>query len=84
MLDVPDSKANARVFGYPGSRQGTKAGLPKVRLVMLVEAGTHLIVDAIIVSVSDRRASPREKIAALSWARDATDVGQRTAFLCNG
>jgi len=48
VLDVPDSKANARVFGYPGSRRGTKAGFPKVRLVMLVEAGTHLIVDALM------------------------------------
>jgi len=47
VLDVPDSKANARVFGYPGSRPGTQAAFPKVRLVMLVEAGTHLIVDAL-------------------------------------
>jgi len=47
-LDVPDSKANARVFGYPSSRPGTQAAFPKVRLVMLVEAGTHLIVDALM------------------------------------
>jgi len=76
VLDVPDSKANARVFGYPGSRPGTQAAFPKVRLVMLVEAlrvrgrlrretllqrrltGTHLIVDAIRVSLPYRRASP--------------------------
>lgn len=31
VLDVPDSTANARVFGYPGSRPGTKAAFPKVR-----------------------------------------------------
>jgi len=24
-LDVPDSEANARVWGYPGSRKGTRA-----------------------------------------------------------
>jgi hypothetical protein len=48
VLDVPDSKANARVFGYPASRPGTQAAFPKVRLVMLIEAGTHLIVDALI------------------------------------
>lgn len=48
VLDVPDSKANARVFGYPSSRPGTRAAFPKVRLVMLIEAGTHLIVDALI------------------------------------
>jgi hypothetical protein len=48
VLDVPDSKANARVFGYPTSRLGTNAAFPKVRLVLLIEAGTHLIVDALM------------------------------------
>lgn len=41
LLDVPDSKANARVFGYPGTRFGHHAAFPKVRLVLLIEAGTH-------------------------------------------
>ncbi|MBD2254234.1 transposase domain-containing protein [Nostoc parmelioides FACHB-3921] len=48
VMDVPDSAANTRVFGYPGSRKGTRAAFPKVRLVLLVEAGTHLIVDALM------------------------------------
>ena len=48
LFDVPDTEANSRVFGYPGSRPGTKAAFPKVRLVLLIEAGTHLIVDALI------------------------------------
>jgi hypothetical protein len=48
LMDVPDSEANARVFGYPGSRKGTRAAFPKVRLVLLIEAGTHLIVDALM------------------------------------
>lgn len=48
VLDVPDSVSNARVFGYPGARHRTRAAFPKVRLVMLIEAGTHLIVDALI------------------------------------
>jgi hypothetical protein len=48
VLDVPDSVANARVFGYPKTRHRTRAAFPKVRLVMLIEAGTHLIVDALI------------------------------------
>lgn len=47
-LDVPDTEANARVFGYPGTRSGTEASFPKVRLVMLVEAGTHAITDALL------------------------------------
>ena len=48
VFDVPDTEANARVFGYPTSRPGTQAAFPKVRLVLLIEAGTHLIVDALI------------------------------------
>jgi len=48
VFDVPDSEANARVFGYPGSQNNTQAAFPKVRLVLLIEAGTHLIVDALM------------------------------------
>ncbi len=48
VFDVPDTQANARVFGYPGTRPGTRAAFPKVRLVLLIEAGTHLIVDALM------------------------------------
>lgn len=84
VLDVPDSKANARVFGYPASRRGTRAAFPKVRLVLLIEAGTHLIVDAIIVSIPHRRASPGEKTATLGCTGDAIDVGQRFTLLYNG
>ncbi len=47
-FDVPDSNENARVFGRPSSRPGTQAAFPKVRLVILVEAGTHLIFDALM------------------------------------
>lgn len=46
VFDVPDTPGNARVFGYPGTRPGTKAGFPKARLVFLVELGTHAITDA--------------------------------------
>src|SRR4028119_643271 len=48
VFDVPDTVANARVFGYPATRPGTVAAFPKVRLVLLVEAGTRLIVDALM------------------------------------
>jgi hypothetical protein len=48
VLDVPDSIANARAFGYPASGHRTRAAFPKVRILMLIEAGTHLIVDALI------------------------------------
>ncbi len=36
------------MFGYPATRPGTQAHDPKVRLVLLIEAGTHLIVDALM------------------------------------
>ncbi|KOP26325.1 transposase [Hapalosiphon sp. MRB220] len=47
-FDVPDSEENALVFGRPSSRPGTMAAFPKVRLVILVEAGTHIIFDALM------------------------------------
>ncbi len=47
-FDVPDSEENARVFGRPSSRPSTQAAFPKVRLVILVEAGTHIIFDALM------------------------------------
>lgn len=75
VLDVPDSKANARVFGYPGSSPGTQAAFPKVRLVRLVEAGTHLIVDALMCPYHIGERGNREKTAALGKTWDAVDVG---------
>jgi hypothetical protein len=30
-LDIPDSDENARLFGRPGSRLGTRAAFPKAR-----------------------------------------------------
>ncbi len=38
VFDIPDTEANARVFGYPASRPGTRSAFPKVRLVLLIEA----------------------------------------------
>ncbi|MDJ0649351.1 MAG: hypothetical protein QNJ60_11655 [Xenococcaceae cyanobacterium MO_188.B19] len=34
VLDVPNSKANARLFGYPVSLKGTKAAFVKVPVVL--------------------------------------------------
>ena len=47
-FDIPDSEVNARVFGRPKTRPGTQAAFPKVRLVILIEAGTHLIFDGLM------------------------------------
>src|SRR5215203_3063152 len=44
-LDVPDTPANTAAFGRPGGGRGQGA-FPQVRLVGLVECGTHAVVDA--------------------------------------
>jgi Transposase DDE domain/Insertion element 4 transposase N-terminal len=44
-LDVPDTPSNVAVFGRHQAWRGTSAW-PQVRLVLLVECGTHAICDA--------------------------------------
>lgn len=44
-LDVADEKVNAAAFGRPGTARG-KSGFPQVRLVSLVECGTHVLFGA--------------------------------------
>ncbi len=47
-LDLPDTPANARAFGRPTTGRGEQVGaFPQVRLVWLVEAGTHVLCDLI-------------------------------------
>lgn len=41
-LDVADTPENEEAFGRPGAARGT-AGFPKIRLVCLVENGTHVL-----------------------------------------
>ena len=47
-LDVSDTRANDRAFGRPGSARGinTTGAFPQLRLVGLVENGTHVIAAA--------------------------------------
>lgn len=45
VLDVADEQANADYFGYPPSSRGSSA-FPQLRLVNLVECGTHVITAA--------------------------------------
>jgi hypothetical protein len=42
VLDLPDSPANARVFGRPGSHR-SPAAFPQVRVLALCEVGTHVL-----------------------------------------
>jgi hypothetical protein len=41
-LDVADTRANVQAFGRPGASRGT-AAYPQVRVVSLVENGTHVL-----------------------------------------
>lgn len=48
-LDLPDTPENARVFGRPTTNRGERTGaFPQLRLVWLVEAGTHVLCDLIL------------------------------------
>ena len=44
-MDVADEQANAEYFGYAGSARGSSA-FPQLRLMALVECGTHVVVAA--------------------------------------
>jgi hypothetical protein len=41
-LDMPDEAPNAKHFGYPGTARGN-AAFPQMRMVSLVECGTHTL-----------------------------------------
>lgn len=48
--DIPASDENAEAFGYRGGTAGAGGGFPKVRVVTLVESGSHAPVGAQIGS----------------------------------
>lgn len=43
---VPDEKENDEYFGRPGSSRGGTSGFPQMRVVLLITAFTHLVVQA--------------------------------------
>jgi hypothetical protein len=50
-LLIPDTPANAQAFGRPSTRRYGKAiqgGYPQIHTIRLVEAGTHMTVEALI------------------------------------
>ena len=48
-IDVADTPENARAFGRPTTHRGSKSGaFPQVRIVALIETGTHAICDAVL------------------------------------
>ncbi|MGH3411177.1 MAG: IS4 family transposase [Streptosporangiaceae bacterium] len=41
-FDLPDTEANAKAFGYPGTRKGApRAAFPKARAVTIIETGSQ-------------------------------------------
>lgn len=52
VLDVPDTPANAAEFGFTGKDGLNQSGHPQVRLMALIECGTHAVVDAAFDSVA--------------------------------
>lgn len=53
MLDAPDSDANAAAFIRSRNRKGAGA-FPKVRLMTLIEVGTHAVIDAVFGAGSEQ------------------------------
>jgi hypothetical protein len=53
MLDVPDSPANVAAFLASGNTRG-RGAFPKVRLLQLIECGTHAVIDAVFGAVSEQ------------------------------
>jgi hypothetical protein len=48
-VDVADTPENARAFGRPTTHRGHQRGaFPQVRIVALIETGTHAICDAVL------------------------------------
>jgi Insertion element 4 transposase N-terminal/Transposase DDE domain len=52
-LDVPDSPANAEAFIASRNTRG-RGAFPKVRLLTLIECGTHAVIDAVFGAVSEQ------------------------------
>jgi Insertion element 4 transposase N-terminal/Transposase DDE domain len=48
-LDVADTPENAQAFGRPTTHRGNRAGaFPQIRVVALIETGTHALCDALL------------------------------------
>jgi transposase IS4-like protein/DDE family transposase len=78
-LDAPDSPANQHALGRPASSRGQqRSAFPQVRLVGLVEAGTHAIIDA----VQGPYASGEQTLAR-ELARDGGRLGPGVLLLAD-
>lgn len=65
-FDVADTEANAAAFGRPGSGRGEgRGGYPQVQVVILVECGTHAVIDAVLGGWRDGEVRLAEDLARL-------------------
>lgn len=72
-LDLPDSPANERAFGRPGSARGHSA-FPQAKILTLIESGTRLLLDLEV------RPARRGELQA-AWRLIRRSVGPRTLVL---
>jgi hypothetical protein len=65
--DVPDTKENAAAFGYSGKSPGEPGcpAFPKVRVVTVIECGSHAAVDAEIGGVAGKGAGEQSLARSL-------------------
>ena len=56
-LEVADTPANVRAFGRPRTQRGTCA-YPQLRVVAVIETGTHALCDVIVRPSARRRPRP--------------------------
>lgn len=47
-LDIPDTAANERTYGRPGTNTEAKSAYPQARVLGLVECGTHAAIGAVV------------------------------------
>ncbi|MEA2488734.1 MAG: hypothetical protein QOH21_526 [Acidobacteriota bacterium] len=78
ILDVADTRANARVFRRPGVSFGS-AAYPQVRLVSLLENGTHILFGAKIASCRTHEAKLAGQVLE-HLPKDALCLADRAFF----
>lgn len=50
-LRLPDTEANAEIFGYPGSSRGGGSAYPQARIVGLLSVGSRVLSDLVVGSL---------------------------------
>ena len=78
VLDVADTPANVRAFRRPGVSHGS-AAYPQVRLVSLLENGTHILFGAKIAGCRTHEAKLARKVIA-RLPKDALCLADRAFF----